>query len=95
MEVLALKLRIGKGIKLLGADYYYRLLLQIFGVILAAVIVHGVPTNKNVSFTSNTSPALPVLESLKLHQFHIVAEEDAPVIIDTSHPDRKRWVFQS
>ena len=95
MEVLALKLRIGKGIKLLGADYYYCLLLHIFGVILAAVIVHGVPANNNVSSTPNTSPDLPVLEGLKFHELHVVAEEDAPLIVDTSQPDRKRGVFQS
>lgn len=38
---------------------------------------------------------LPVLKTLELHDVHVVAEKNAPAIIDTSHPDRKCWVFQS
>lgn len=94
MEILALKLRICKGIKLLGANHYNRLLLQIFRVILAAVIVHRVPANNYVSLLFHQLD-LPVLESLKLHEFHVVAEEDAPPIINTGHPDRKWRIFQS
>ena len=97
MEILALKAGVCKGIELLAADDYYCLLLHIFGmVILAAVIVHRVPVKSiNHSFPLLCQTALPVLESLKFHEFHVVAEEDAPLIINTSHPDRKWWIFQS
>lgn len=34
---------------------------------------------------------LPVLRAVGLHEVFVWIEENSPVIVDTSHPDRQDW----